>query len=423
MHFNIPIFLSAGVFAAFTLASAVFGSAAASAEPAPTLQKTPVKRLAPARLQNTPKKRTEKKSKMDKMIVYIGTYTRGDSKGIYIYDMDTKTGMLTPAGNAPLVSNPSFLTIAPDHKHLYACNEVDDFDAAHEGAVSAFAIDAKTGGLTLLNQQPSAGGGPCFVSMDSKGKNVLVANYGSGSVGVLPVGADGKLMPPSDKKQHEGKGTDPARQEGPHAHSINLDPANHFAFAADLGLDKVFIYRFDAAKGALTPNTPAFASVAPGSGPRHLSFHPNGHYAYVINEMASTVTAFHYDAAKGSLTELQTVSTIPAGFTGMTTCAEIRVHPSGKFLYGSNRGHDSIAIFAIDADTGKLTPAGHQSTQGKTPRNFNLDPTGQFLLAANQDSDTVVVFRIDAQTGQLTPTGQTLDIPKPVCVKFLPIGK
>ena len=423
MHFNIPIFLSAGVFAAFTLASTVFGPAAASAEPAPTLQKTPIKRLAPARLQTAPKKRTEKKSKMDKMIVYIGTYTKGDSKGIYIYDMDTKTGMLTPAGNAPLVSNPSFLTIAPDHKHLYACNEVDDFDAAHEGAVSAFAIDAKTGGLTLLNQQPSAGGGPCFVSMDSKGKNVLVANYGSGSVGVLPVGADGKLMPPSDKKQHEGKGTDPARQEGPHAHSINLDPANHFAFAADLGLDKVFIYRFDADKGTLTPNTPAFASVAPGSGPRHLSFHPNGHYAYVINEMASTVTAFHYDAAKGSMTELQTVSTLPEGYVGATTCAEIRVHPSGKFLYGSNRGHDSIAIFTIDADTGKLTRAGYQHTEGKTPRNFNIDPTGQFLIAANQDSDTVVVFRINAQTGQLTPTDQTLNIPKPVCVKFLPMGK
>lgn len=418
MHFHIPGLRRAGIFTALTLVPAVFGSTMTWAQSAPT-----AKQRLNARLQTTPTKRTEKKSKMDKMIVYIGTYTQGASKGIYIYDMDTKTGTLTPAGHSPLVSNPSFLTIAPDHKHLYACNEVDDFDAAHEGAVSAFAIDAKTGGLTLLNQQPSAGGGPCFVSMDARGKNVLVANYGSGSVGVLPVGADGKLMPPSAKQQHEGKGTDPARQEGPHAHSINLDPANHFAFAADLGLDKVFVYRFDAAKGALTPNTPAFASVAPGSGPRHLSFHPNGHYAYVINEMASTVTAFNYDAAKGILTELQTISTLPEGFKGSTTTAEIRVHPSGKFLYGSNRGHDSISIFSIDVSTGKLTSAGHQSTQGKTPRNFNIDPTGQFLIAANQDSDSVVIFRIDAQTGQLTPTGQTLDVPKPVCVKFLPLGK
>ena len=422
MLFNIPGLLRAGVLTALTLAPAGFSSAAAFAQSAPMLKQS-VKRVAPARLHTASAKRAEKKKKVDKMIVYIGTYTQGASKGIYIYDMDANTGMLTPAGNSPLVSNPSFLTIAPDHKHLYACNEVDDFDAAHDGAVSAFAIDAKTGGLSLLNQQPSAGSGPCFVSMDAKGKNVLVANYGSGSVGVLPVGADGKLMPPSAKIQHEGKGPDPARQEGPHAHSINLDPASHFAFAADLGLDKVFVYRFDASKGTLTPNTPPFASVAPGSGPRHFAFHPNGHYAYVINEMASTVTAFHYDAAKGELTQLQTISTLPEGYTGATTCAEIRVHPSGKFLYGSNRGHDSIAIFAIDPATGKLTAKGHQSTQGKTPRNFNLDPSGHFLIAANQDTDNVVVFRIDAQTGQLTPTGQTLDVPRPVCIKFLPLGK
>jgi 6-phosphogluconolactonase len=251
-----------------------------------------------------------------------------------------------------------------------------------------------------------------------------VANYGGGSVACLPVDAAGRLEPASSFLQHEGSGADPKRQAGPHAHSINLDAANRFAIAADLGLDKLFIDRFDAAKGTLTPNDPPFARVAPGSGPRHFAFHPDGRHGYVINEMACTVTAFDYDPERGALSEIQTISTLPEGTRGSNlSTAEVQVHPSGRFLYGSNRGHNTIAIFAIDAATGRLRPVGHQPTQGKTPRNFGIDPTGRYLLAANQDSGTVVVFRINPQTGQLEPTGQVAEVPKPVCVKFVPIGE
>jgi 6-phosphogluconolactonase len=251
-------------------------------------------------------------------------------------------------------------------------------------------------------------------------KNLLVANYDGGSVAVLPIQTDGKLSPLSSFIQHHGTSVDKSRQEGPHAHSINLDAANHFAAVADLGLDKVLIYRFDAEDGKLAPNSPPSVSVKPGSGPRHFAFHPTGRYAYVINEMKSTVTAFSYDAKSGTLKELQTISTIPEQFKDETSTAEVQVHPSGKFLYGSNRGHDSIAVFKIDESTGMLTAVDRTPTQGKTPRNFGIDPSGNFLLAANQDSDTVVVFRIDTQTGKLTPTGQKLEAPRPVCVKFVP---
>ena len=370
----------------------------------------------------TAQKTKDTNLKMDKFIVYIGTYTTGKSKGIYIYKMDTTTGQLTAAGNGPEVSNPSFLTIAPSHKFLYAANEISDYNGTHDGAVTAFAIAPKTGALAMLNQQPSHGAGPCFVSIDSKGKNVLVANYGSGTVASLPVGADGKLGAATATIEHAGTGPNAARQESPHAHSINLDKANHFAFAADLGLDKIFIYRFDSGKGMLTPNTPPFVTLPAGSGPRHFAFHPNGRFAYIINELKSTVTAFDYDKQQGTLKEMQTLSSLPENFTGDNTTAEVQVHPSGKFLYGSNRGNNSIVIYSIDAGSGKLTLVGHESTQGKTPRNFGIDPTGNYLLAANQDTDNVVVFHIDLQTGKLTPTGQTLDIPSPVCVKFLPVA-
>jgi 6-phosphogluconolactonase len=247
---------------------------------------------------------------------------------------------------------------------------------------------------------------------------VLVANYGSGSIACLPIRPDGRLGEATSSIQHEGSSIDPRRQQGPHAHSINLDAAGRFAFVADLGLDEVLIYRFDAAKGKLTPNDPPSTKVAPGAGPRHFAFHPTGRYAYVINELSSTVTALRYDARQGSLASLQTVSTVPEGFDGRSTTAEVRVHPSGKFLYGSNRGHDSIACFAVDTATGKLTPIGHQSTQGKTPRNFGIDPTGSYLLAANQGTGNVVVFRIDPQTGMLRPAEQSITVPMPVCIKM-----
>lgn len=351
--------------------------------------------------------------------VYIGTYTGNASKGIYVSELNPATGALAPAELAAEVKNPSFLAIHPNRQYLYAVSEVADSNGKPTGAVSAFAIDAKSGKLTLLNQQSSQGAGPCHLVVDRMGKNVLVANYGGGSCACLPIGADGRLGEATAAIQHHGKSANPQRQSGPHAHSINLDPANRFAFCADLGLDQVLIYRFDAAKGSLVANDPPAGIVAPGSGPRHFAMHPTGKFAYVINEMGNTVTAFAFDSNRGSLQELQSITTLPADFNGISHTAEVVIHPSGKFLYGSNRGHDSLAIFTVDQATGRLTAAGHQSTLGKTPRNFAIDPTGTWLLAENQDSGTIAVFRIDPQNGNLKPTGQTLSVPSPVCVRMI----
>jgi 6-phosphogluconolactonase len=358
-------------------------------------------------------------AKSGKASVYVGTYTRRDSKGIHLAHLDLGSGDLRLEGVAGEVVNPSFLAIHPNRRFLYAIGEVGEFAGGKGGAVSAFAINPESGKLTLLNQKSSRGRGPCHVVVDKNGTSALVANYAGGSVACLPIGEDGRLGDATSFIQHKGSSVHPQRQEGPHAHSINLDPANRFAFAPDLGLDKVMTYRFDAAQSTLTPNDPPAAAVAPGSGPRHFAFHPNGRFAYVINELASTLTAFEYDADRGALQTIQTVSTLPDGFEGKNSTADVHVHPSGKFVYGSNRGHDSIAIFAVDSTTGKLAPIGHQSTQGKTPRNFGIDPTGAYLLAANQDTDNVVVLRIDAATGKLSPTGQSIRVSMPVCVKFL----
>ncbi|MBI3463757.1 MAG: lactonase family protein [Planctomycetes bacterium] len=354
-----------------------------------------------------------------RLLVYIGTYTNGASKGIYCYHLDLASGSLTPAGATGGVGSPSFLAIHPSRKFLYAVSERGDPAKGEAGGVSAFALNPASGELTPLNQQSSGGAGPCHLVVDSAGKNVLAANYGGGSVVVLPIAEDGSLREASTFIQHEGKSVHPQRQAGPHAHSINLDAANRFAVAADLGLDKVLVYRFDSAQGKLTPNDPPAAALSPGAGPRHFAFHPGGQFAYVINEMQSTLTAFSYDAKTGVLKDIQTISTLPPGFDGRNSTAEVQVHPSGKFLYGSNRGHDSLAIFAIDQGTGRLTAVGHQPTGGKTPRNFGIDPTGAYVLAANQGSDTVVVFRVDQQTGKLAPTGVKIDVPSPVCVKMI----
>jgi 6-phosphogluconolactonase len=350
--------------------------------------------------------------------VYIGTYTRGASKGIYLAQLDTATGKLDTPVLAAEAKNPSFLAIHPNRRFLYAVGELGNFEGKPAGAVGAFAFE-ESGKLRPLNQQSSGGAGPCHLVVDPSGRNVLVANYSGGSVACLPIRDDGSLGPATSFIQHEGSSVDPRRQKGPHAHSINLDAAGRFAFVPDLGLDKVLIYRLDAAAGKLAPNAPPFARLDPGAGPRHFAFHPNGRYAYVINEMASTVTAFSYDAARGALKPLQTVSTLPGGFEGNNTTAEVVVHPSGRFLYGSNRGHDSIAVFSIDPATGKLAPLGHTSTRGRTPRNFNLDPTGTWLLAANQSTDNVAVFRVDARTGKLRPTGQSVTVGAPVCIEML----
>ncbi len=354
--------------------------------------------------------------------VYIGTYTRGESEGIYTYRMNLDAGTLTPEGTQSGITNPSFLAIHPNHRNLYAVAEVEQFAEVDSGAVAAFSIDPKTGLLTLLNQQPSMGKGPCHVSVDKSGQYVLVANYGGGNVTVLPVMEGGRLGEPTCTIQHEGSSVDPRRQRKPYAHSINSDPQGRFVFAADLGTDKIYIYRLNQTDGSLSPNEPAWVSVAPGSGPRHFGFRPDGKYAYVINEMACTITAFSYDSEHGILTEIQTVPTLPEGVElDDNSTAEILLSPSGRFLYGSNRGHDSIVVFAVDEKAGTLTYVEHESTQGQTPRNFGIDPNGQFLLAANQDSDTVVVFRIDPTTGKLEPTGEVVQVPTPVCVRFLPI--
>jgi 6-phosphogluconolactonase len=365
----------------------------------------------------------ETKGDAAKPLVYFGTYTGAKSKGIYVSRIDLATGKLSAPELAGAIVSPSFLAVHPNRRFLYAVNEVGEFSGKPGGAVSAFAIDAATGKLTLLNQQSSGGGGPCHLVVDKAGKNVLVANYGGGSVAVLPITDDGRLREATSFIQHTGSSLNPQRQKEPHAHSSHLDPANRFAFVADLGLDKVLIYRFDAEKGTLTPNDPSFAKVAAGAGPRHFTFHPQGRFAYVINEMSCTVTAFSYEAGRGELKELQTISTLPEGgpVSPNLSTAEVQAHPSGQFLYGSNRGHDSIVVFAIDEKTGKLTHVENQSTRGKTPRNFGIDPTGAYLLAANQGSDSVVVFHIDNKTGRLTPTGQVVEVGTPVCVRFVEI--
>ena len=287
------------------------------------------------------------------------------------------------------------------------------------GGVSSFSLDAKTGELKMLNQQSSGGAGPCHIICDKQGKHVLVANYGGGSAEVLPIDKDGKLGAASCFVQHKGSGVDKARQEAPHVHSVHLDAANKFAIVCDLGLDKVFVYKYDPDAGTITPNDPPSVSMAPGSGPRHFAFHPNGKFAYVNNEMLSTLTAMSYDASKGEFKVLNTLSTIPAPDKNNST-AETVVHPNGKFVYTSNRGHNSIAIFAIDQSTGKIKAIGHQGEGINIPRNFNIDPTGKWMVVANQDGDSIIVFAIDGRTGQLKPTGQKAEVGSPVCVKFVP---
>jgi 6-phosphogluconolactonase len=352
------------------------------------------------------------------MLVYVGTYANADAKGIHAFKLDLTTGKLTPAGSFVGGPNPGFVAIHPSGKYLYAINEVGEYQGKKTGSVTSFSIGAD-GGLTKLNEADSFGPGPCHVTVDRRGKNVLLANYGGGSVAVLPIAGDGKLKPPSSGVQHTGSSVDKGRQEAPHAHSINVSPDNRFAFAADLGLDAVRIYKFNADTGQLDQNDPPEVKVAPGSGPRHFAFHPDGKRAYVINEMKCTLTAFEYDAKTGALRETQTLPTTPDGVQRGYSTAEVQVHPNGRFVYGSNRGAHTIAIFSVAGD-GKMAVVGHQPTGGRTPRNFGIDPTGTFLLAANQDTNDIHVFRIDRDTGKLTPTGEKVSVPKPVCVKFLP---
>ncbi len=352
-------------------------------------------------------------------LVYFGTYTSARSKGIYVSRFDPATGRLGAAELAAETKNPSFLAVHPGKRFLYAVGEGDDGQAKGHGTVSAYAIEAGTGKLALVNRQSSGGGGPCHLSLDAKGECVLTANYGSGSVAALPVRADGGLGAPATMVQHTGTSVNRERQAGPHAHFICPSPDNRFALACDLGLDRVITYHLEARNAGLTPAKPGFATVAPGAGPRHLAFSPDGKFVYVINEMISSITAFRYEAATGAMVEVQTISTLPPDSALTSYCAEIAVHPTGKFLYGSNRGHDSLAVFAVDQKSGKLTALEYPSTQGKTPRHFAIDPTGRWLLAENQGSDLVVVFGVDGVSGRLKPTGQTLVVGSPVCAVFV----
>jgi 6-phosphogluconolactonase len=352
----------------------------------------------------------------------VGTYTGSGSGGIYRFELDPASGAFTDPVLAGESENPSFLALHPGGHVLYAVNEFGTFGGAATGAVSAFAIDGATGILTGLGQQASGGADPCYVSVDRGGRNVLVASYTGGSVAVLPIGSDGRLQPASAVRRQVGSGPDKARQDGAHAHAIVLDTAERFALAADLGADQVFIYRFNGAAGTLEPNDPAAATLEPGSGPRHLAWHPSGAYLYVINELRSTVTAFRYDSARGALESFQTLTTLPAGFSGPNTAAEVMVSPDGRFLYGSNRGDDSLAMFKIDAASGALTPAGHVSTGGRTPRHFAIDPSGRWLLAANQDSGSIVLFRLDPSTGRPEPVARPITVSKP-CASCSPLRR
>lgn len=368
----------------------------------------------------------------DGMLVWFGTSTSGksESEGIYVARFDPATGGISEPVLAAQAVNPSFLAAHPTRPLIFAVAEVDDHDGGRTGGVTGFAIDEATGRLTALGGQPSGGGGPCHVCVDPAGRVVLAANYGGGSViclGIDDIGSPRPVVPgaPGGFVQHGYDragvaGIDARRQEKPHAHSIDVSPDGRFAFCCDLGLDEVIIYRLDAPRATLAPH--GKATLAPGSGPRHFALHPGGKFAWCVNELALTVTGFAFDAEAGTLTEIETLSTLPADVadrTGFST-AEIAVHPTGKFLYASNRGHDSIASYRIDEATGRLSFLGTEPIRGQTPRHFALAPDGKFLLAAGQGSGTVTVFAIDEATGRLSFTGHSVAVPTPMCILFRP---
>ena len=356
-------------------------------------------------------------SQSNEVTLYVGTYTSGKSEGIYVCRFDRNGPALRRVSSIKSV-NPSFLTIDRSKRYLYAVNEVGEYLGKPGGGVSAFAIDPATWNLRLLNEQATQGADPCYLSVDSTKRSLLVANYTGGSVSVLPVRTDGTLGMVSEVNQHEGSGPK-EQQKGPHAHCVILDRNERYAFASDLGTDKVMIYQFNRATGKLTPAKQPFAELKAGAGPRHLTLHPSGKYLYVINELDSTITTFGYNELNGTLTLIERVSTLPEDFSGVSYCADVHVSASGRFLYGSNRGHNSIVVFEVDPNTGKLKLVQHRSTEGDWPRNFAIDPSGQFLLVANQRSDNIVFYLIDERTGQLLHMGQNTEIPSPVCLKFL----
>jgi len=373
-----------------------------------------------ARGAESPTLRDEAQTGGDADLLYVGTYTEGGRpEGIYLVRIDRRSGELQRVGSMDAGPNPSFLAIHPNGSVLYAVNELEQYKGRPSGAVSAFAIERVTGALTRLNEQPSEGGAPCFVSVDRSGRVALVANYAGGSVALLPILANGALAPAAYVVQHTGKGPTPERQEAPHAHCILPDPSNRFALAADLGADRVFVYRLDLGGKSLRHVEGGDAGMGPGAGPRHIAFHPTLPLVFVANELDSTVATLHFDAERGLLSPLDTLSTVPPGWTGTNYPADIHVAASGRTVYVSNRGHNSIAVFSVAASTGALVLDQVVATDGEWPRNFSLDPTGRWLLVANQRSDSVVVFGRDPENGRLTPTRQRIAIPRPVCLRFL----
>jgi 6-phosphogluconolactonase len=354
--------------------------------------------------------------------VFFGTYTNGKStsKGIYRAEFDLATGKLSAPELAAEMANPTFLTLSPDGKTLYAIGEISgQGPKKNEGAVVAFRVDPATGGLTKLNELTTGGPGPCHVNTDATGKYVITANYGGGSCALYTTKPDGSLDARTTFIQHEGSSVNKARQAGPHAHCGFFDATGKLAFVTDLGLDKVLVYKLNPADGTMTANDPAFVKLPDGAGPRHLHINAANDTAYVCGELDSTVNVVKMDPEKGKFEVVQSLSTLPQP-TGGNSTAEVRIHPTGKFVYVSNRGHDSVAVFRVDADTGKLTAAGHaKSADVKVPRNFNIDPTGKWMLIASQNGDNVAVFAIDPETGMPKATGEKVTLGRPVCVKFL----
>jgi len=348
---------------------------------------------------------------MNGHLIYIGTYTRTISQGIYSVRLDRATGALSTPELVATTANPSFVALSPDRSHLYAVCESDTLAAP-------FAVNIDTGRLVPDIVRSSGGKAPCHLMVDHSDRCLVVAHYHTGIVAALPIAEDGSLGAAGSIIAHTGRSVHPERQTGPHVHSVNISPDNRFVIVCDLGLDQVFTYALDPARATLTPAATPFIATAPGAGPRHSAFSPDGRHVFVINELDSTMVSYRYEAATGALTPLDTRSTLPDGFAGTSHCAEVRVHPNGRFVYGSNRGHDSIVVFGFDADSGRLTPVEHVPTGGRNPRNFALSPDGAWLVAANQNSDSLRVFRVDPATGRLTATGHTASVPLPVCVQF-----
>ncbi len=345
--------------------------------------------------------------------VYIGTGATGADAGVYLLAFDASTGALELRGRVAEAEKSSFLAVHPSKPVLYATHEAED------GSVGAFRIDRNTGELTPLGRRSAHGSITCHVAVAPSGRHVAAANYIGGTLALLPLDETGDFAGDGTFVQHEGQGPNSARQDASHPHSVTFDPTGRFLLGADLGVDKVYVYRYRSDSDGWTPHEPPFVALAPGAGPRHVAFHPSGRFVYVVNELDSTVTACAYDAEAGRIEPLHTVTTLPEDFTGENLTAEIRVHPSGRFVYASNRGHDSLAAYAVDLETGRLQALGPTLTGGKVPRNFNIDPSGRFLLAANQESGNVVVFRIDADSGSLEATSASVEVPAPMCVTFV----